>query len=484
MDQNDSQKISSDASPSTACNHELTSGAAALNGSDSRREFLRRSGSTVLAGSAIAGSVAQPSLALARSANAAGSDRIRMGLIGCGGRGTGAVCQAMNTDKFRVELHATGDAFADRMAGSIETCTDEHSDKVDVPNDRQFVGFDAFRKVLDCDLDMVVLATPPGFRPHHFDAAVDAGVNVFMEKPVAVDAPGIRKVLAAGKRAEEKGLSVAVGLQRRHERAYRETIDKLRDGIIGRMNFSRVYWNSGGVWQKERQDDQSELEYQMRNWYYFNWLCGDHIVEQHIHNMDVINWLLDDYPVMAQGQGGRLVRNGIDHGQIFDHHMVEYTFANGHKMFSQCRHIKDCWRQQSEFVHGSKGYANISAGQIFDLHGKEIFKSNEGKDARGGHQQEHYDLFDALAEGKVVNETEYGAKSTMTAILGRLATYSGKELRMDDAMKSNVSLCDLDTLTSMDSAAPLLPDENGRYEIPTPGRGADAVIDWKPKRKS
>jgi predicted dehydrogenase len=459
-----------------------TASAGASASVSSRRQFLQKGTSAVAAGGVFA-ATSTPSLSLARSAHSSGSDRIKLGLIGAGNRGAGAVCQAMNTDKCQVELHAIADAFSDRLEETLQTCKEEHEGKVFVPAERQFVGFDGYQKVIDSDVDMVILATPPGFRPLHFETAIEAGKHVFMEKPVAVDAPGIRRVLAAGEKAKEKNLAVQVGLQRRHERAYRETIEKLKGGIIGDMNFSRVYWNSGGVWCKSRNPSQSELEYQMRNWYYFNWLCGDHIVEQHIHNMDVINWLLDDYPVKAQGQGGRLVRNDIDHGEIYDHHMVEYTYANGHKMLSQCRHIKGCWGQVGEYVHGAKGYANIEAGRIFDNEGNEIFKCKEGKGQRGGHQQEHYDLFEDLANGKIPNETEYGAKSTMTAILGRLATYSGKELQWDDAIASEISLADVDSLKTMADLAPLTPDENLRYAIARPGDSSVVVIDWKPGKK-
>ena len=213
----------------------------------------------------------------------------------------------------------------------------------------------------------------------------------------------------------------------------------------------------------------------MRNWYYFNWLCGDHIVEQHIHNLDVINWLMNDYPVRANGMGGRQVRVGDDTGQIFDHHAVEYTFENGHTMQSQCRHIRDCWNNVSEHVHGAKGYANISGGKIYDTDGKLIFES---KGSRGGHQQEHHDLFADLQNGVLPNEAEYGAKSTMTAIFGRLATYSGKSIKWDDAINSEISLCDVDALTGMDNEAPVKPDANGDYPIPVPGKGAAEVCEW------
>ncbi|MFP6620353.1 MAG: Gfo/Idh/MocA family oxidoreductase, partial [Pirellulaceae bacterium] len=341
-----------------------------------------------------------------------------------------------------------------------------HNEKVVVTKDQQFVGFDAYKNVLESDADLVILATPPGFRPLHFEAAVKAGKNVFMEKPVAVDAPGVRRVLAAAKVAKEKGLSVQVGLQRRHEVAYKETIGQLQDGAIGDINLMRAYWNGGGVWVRPRQESQTELEYQMRNWYYFNWLCGDHIDEQHIHNLDVINWLKKGFPVSAQGQGGREVRDGKDHGQIFDHHFVEYTYGDGSKLFSQCRHIRNCWNSVSEHAHGSKGYADIGGGKIYNTKGEMTWRT-QGK--RGGHQEEHHDLFRELRAGRIPNEAEYGAKSTMTSILGRMATYSGKNIKWDDAINSPHSLADVDSMKNYDGEAPVKPDADGNYPIPKPG---------------
>ena len=320
----------------------------------------------------------------------------------------------------------------------------------------------------------MILATPPGFRPLHFEAAVEAGKHVFMEKPVAVDAPGIRRVLAAGEKAREKGLFVQVGLQRRHEKVYQATVKMLQEGIIGDLTCSRVYWNGGGVWNRPRKPDDSELEYQLRNWYYFDWICGDHIVEQHIHNIDVINWLMDDFPVKAQGQGGRLTRRGARNGEIYDHHMVEYTYGNGHKMFSFCRHMRGCWNQVDEFVHGSKGHAHISKGQIFDNNNNMIWEF-DGPKQHNGHQQEWHDMMADFANGVYVNEAEYGAKSTFTAILGRLATYSGKQIEWDYCLANTPSLADVDNMT-FDSPAPVQPLEDGLYQIPMPGKDAKRIL--------
>jgi len=427
----------------------------------SRRDFIKKS-SLLVAGGAVSGN-----LSVARGAHAFGDDTIKIGLIGCGGRGTGAASQAMNTAG-PTRLVAMTDAFEDRLQASLRGLKSQHGDKVDVPKEQQFTGFDGYKSVLECDIDLVIMATPPGFRPLHFEAAVAANKNIFMEKPVAADAPGVRRVLAANAIAREKNLAVAVGLQRHHESAYRETIARLQDGAIGDINLTRVYWNGGGVWVRPRQKGQSELEYQMRNWYYFNWLCGDHIVEQHIHNLDVTNWLKDAYPVEAQGQGGREVRDGIDHGEIFDHHFVEFTYADGSKMFSQCRHIRNCWNSVSEHAHGSRGTANISGAKILDADGKRVWAY--GKGGRGGHQQEHHDLFAQLRRGELPNEGDYGAKSTMTAILGRMASYSGKNIRWDDAINSEIVLADVDSLASMADPAPIKPAPDGHYAIPTPGK--------------
>lgn len=435
-----------------------------------RRKFITQTSAV----GAVVGTML-PGLSLARSAHVSGSDTVRIGLVGAGGRGAGAVEQAMNTSSCNIELTAIGDAFENRLNGSLDFIAREHKDKVRVPESNRFVGFDAFRGVIDSDVDLVILATPPGFRPLHFEAAVDAGKHVFMEKPVAVDAPGVRRVLAAGELATQRGLLVQVGLQRRHEEAYREMIDRLRDGAIGQIIFSRVYWNNPGVWVNPRRPEQTELEYQMRNWYYFNWLCGDHIVEQHIHNLDVINWLFDDYPITAQGQGGRLVRTGKDHGQIYDHHMVEYTYENGHKMLSQCRHMPDTWNEVAEYAHGSEGWADIGRGRIYNKNGELVFRSR-GK--RAGHQEEHHNLFHDYVEGKRPNEAEYGAKSSMTAIMGRLATYTGQIIKWEDAINSQISLADFDNLKTLDDTAPVLPDEEGRYLIPLPGIRLNETIDF------
>lgn len=434
-----------------------------------RRDFLQATGAAV----AVA-AVATPQFARG-GVHLSGSDTIRIGLVGCGGRGSGAAIHALNTQSGNVELAAVADVFDRRIRQAVSGARKEHEGKVTVSDDSTFSGFDAYRRLLDSDIDLVILATPPGFRPAQFEAAIEAGKHVFMEKPVAVDAPGVRRILAATEVAKQKGLAVGVGLQRRHERAYRETIAELQEGAIGDFILGRAYWNQGSLWVVPKEAGESELQHQIRNWLYFNWLSGDHIVEQHIHNLDVINWVNDSYPVSARGMGGRQVRVGARHGEIFDHHAIEYTYANGMVMLSQCRQIPDCWNAVSEHVHGTKGYCDIAGGVIYDHDGKEIFRT---KGSRDGHQQEHHDLFADLRSGIIPNEGEYGAKSTMTAIMGRLATYTGRQIGWDEALNSNVSLANLDSIKSFDDPAPVSPNDKGEYDYPLPGVGVENFIDW------
>jgi myo-inositol 2-dehydrogenase / D-chiro-inositol 1-dehydrogenase len=417
----------------------------------------------LVAGGAIAGAAAQ----IARAAHPFGSDTIKLGLIGCGGRGSGAANQAMNTSGGEVKLVAMADAFADRLQVGLRTVSGQHKDKVDVPKDRQFVGLNAYQELLQTDCDMVILATPPGFRPLHFEAAVKAGKHIFAEKPVAVDAAGVRKFLAANELAKQKGLAVAIGLQRRHERKYMATVKALQDGAIGDIILARAYWNGRKPWFKIRQEGQTEMQYQMRNWYNFNWLCGDHIVEQHIHNIDVINWIKNDYPRTAQGQGGCSLREK-DFGEIFDHHMVEFTYGDGTVMLSQCRHQPETWGSVSEHVHGTKGYCDVSGSKLYDHEGKLL--DNFSRQGGDGHQQEHHDLFADLRAGKMPQEGEHGAKSTMTAIFGRMATYSGKMLNWDECLNSEIVVSPVEKYISFDDEPPTKPDADGWYALPVPGQ--------------
>jgi predicted dehydrogenase len=440
----------------------------------SRRSFLKTS--SALLGGAIVGAANSE---VVRAAHPGGNDEIKVALIGCGGRGGGAVTQALAT-KGPVTLWAAADAFEDNLQGCLNSVQSQidrgkrdgdplfKDSKIDCPKERQFVGFDAYKHAIGSGADLIIIATPPGFRPMQFEAAVNMGKHIFMEKPLGVDAPGIRRVLAANEKAKEKNLMVAVGLQRRHDPRYIETIKRIQDGMIGDVMFTRVYWNSGGLWVRPRQPQQTEMEYQMRNWYYFNWICGDHIVEQHIHNLDVGNWIRGDlHPSEAQGMGGRQVRTGKEYGQIFDHHFVEFTYPDGTKMYSQCRHIDGCAGEVREHAHGTKGTLDIDDGVgslVTTADGK--WKSNAKK--VDNHHQEHHDMFAALRRGEIYNECDYGAKSSFTAILGRMATYSGKIVRWDEALRDGEDL----SPATYDFAAtpPVVPDENGFYPVPVPGK--------------
>jgi predicted dehydrogenase len=422
-----------------------------------------RNSSLIVAGSAIAANQVQ----IARGAHAFGSDTINVGLVGCGGRGSQAVQQAMNTTGGEVKLIAMADAFPDRLQKSLGGLSRAKPDKVEVPQDRQFVGFNAYKDVLQTDCDMVILATPHGFRPLHFAAAVEAGKQIFAEKPVAVDATGVRKFLAANEVAKQKGLAVAIGLQRRHERKYMETVKAIQDGAIGDIVLARAYWNGNKPWFNARLDGQTEMEYQMRNWYNFVWTCGDHIVEQHIHNLDVINWIKNDYPATAQGQGGCTLREKA-FGEIFDHHMVEFTYGDGTVLLSECRHQPNTWTSVAEHVHGTKGRADVSGSKIYDANGKMIHNfANKGGD---GHQQEHHDLFAEIRAGRIPQEGEWGAKSTMTAIFGRMATYSGQMLKWDQCLNSELVISPVEKYTSFQDEPPHKPDANGWYALPVPGQ--------------
>ncbi len=400
-----------------------------------RRSFLKSTG-------ALAAASALPVERFAFGAS--NNDTLKLALIGCGGRGSGAANQALSTSNLGpVKLIAVGDVHEDRMQSSLTNLQKTHADRVDVPKERQFLGFDAYKKAI-AEADVVILSTPPGFRPVHFEEAVRQGKHIFMEKPVASDANGVRRILAAAAEAKKKKLKIGVGLQRHHQLGYQETLARLHDGAIGDITSMRCYWNGNRPWQKKRADlnkqygkELSELEYQLRNWYYFTWICGDHIAEQHIHNLDVINWVKNGPPVKARAMGGRELNNGgSDDGEIFDHFACEFEYADGSICYSYCRHQPGCWNSVSEHAVGTKGHVDISGYKIYGDN-QWRFKTEGAKDP---YQQEHDDLFKAIREGKEYSEIEYGASSTMTSILGRMAAYSGKELEYDAALKSTVNI--------------------------------------------
>lgn len=439
----------------------------AHNHSGSRREFVKQS--TILAG----GLIAAPLLSKSNYFSGA-DDVIKVALIGCGGRGTGAAAQALLTNQ-NVKLVAMADAFRDRLDKAYKTLTAADTseltdrkktirDRVDVPEDRKFTGFDGYLKAIPL-ADVVILCTPPGFRPIHFEEAIKQNKHVFMEKPVATDPAGIQKVLAAAAVAKQKKLNVVVGLQRHYQHSYRELFK--RKDLIGEITSAQAWWNNDGVWVYKRKEGETEMQYQMRNWYYFVWLCGDHISEQHIHNIDVINWFKGGYPVKAQGMGGRQVRTGKEYGEIFDHHYVEFQYADGSILNSQCRHIPGTMSKVEELMIGTKGRISSNKNNITDLNGKVLYQFDK-KNENNAYQTEHDELFAAIAKGDYkFADAENGAKSTMTAILGRMATYTGQIVEWDKAINSGLSL--QPATYDWNAAPPVLPDANGFYPIAVPG---------------
>ncbi|MFK7734425.1 MAG: Gfo/Idh/MocA family protein [Pirellulaceae bacterium] len=433
----------------------------------SRRNFMKTT-TAVAAGSAAA-------LNVAKSAHAQGSDEIRFVVIGCGGRGSGAAENIMKT-KGNVKLVAVADAFPTKAKNSIKVLQRKYPDKIDLPEDRIFTGLDAYKAAIDVDCDLVVIATPPAFKPQQFEYAAEKGRHIFCEKPVASDAVGVRRFMDAVEVTKKKNLMVGIGLQRRHEPQYLETVGRIHEGAIGDLIALRVYWNGGGIWHRGRETLQrllpegmsaTEMAYQCNNWYHFNWLSGDQICEQHIHNLDVGCWMKGEYPVECNGMGGRGLRMDGDatKSQIFDHTFCEYTFADGTKMWSQGRHLANAWNNVSEFAHGTKGNADPS-GRI---EGDMAFQFDKKK-RKNGHQQEQHDLIEALMRGEVYNEGEYGGKSTFTAILGREACYSGKVLKWDELWEKGKELTPgIDNYT-LETTPPVVPDENGVYPHPVPGK--------------
>ena len=423
----------------------------------SRRDALRASAIAAVAASGLRGAHGQnPS-----------SDTIRIGLIGAGGRGTGALQQTLSVPGSNVKLTAIADAFQHQINGALKAVQDMQ-DKVDRPEERRFSGLDAYRKVLD-HCDMVILATPPGFRPYHFQEAIAAGKHVFMEKPVCVDSFGARLCLEAAKLADEKKLKVCVGLQRRYENKYRETIARIREGLAGDIVGGQVYWNGAGIWYRGRQADQNEMQFQVNNWYHFNWLCGDHICEQHVHNIDIANWVLDAanapqgwHPDSAYGVGGKQNRNANQPSEIYDHHALNFAYPGGARIASQCRQFPGGDGRVNEEFQGTKAFVRI--GEITDYDGKVLWKF-EGPNPNP-YQVEHDELHDAIRNDKPMNNAYYGVTASMGAILGRLATYSGKQQRYDEAMAMDYRLMP-ENLT-WDSTPPVLPTAEGDYPPPMP----------------
>jgi predicted dehydrogenase len=396
----------------------------------SRRDFLKAS------------AISATSAALMAAGGysfAQGNGKLRVGVVGCGGRGTGAAINAMNAHP-DVEVVALGDLFRDRLESSLATLkadaekNADHARKFKVTPERCFVGWNAYQQVIDSGIDIVILATPPGFRPAHLRAAVEAGKHVFMEKPVAVDAPGIRSVLESSEIARRKNLGIVAGTQRRHQNSYRATMERIHAGDIGEIVAAQCYWNQGGLWMHERRPEWTDMEWQLRNWLYFTWLSGDHIVEQHVHNIDVINWAMRAHPEKAMGMGGRQVRTDPAYGHIYDHFCIEFEYPNGARVMSMCRQIDGCANNVSERVVGTRGTSNCN-GMIRGA----VEWKYEGPN-NSPYDDEHKDLILSIKEGQPLNEGVQIAESCLSAIMGRMAAYTGQVITWEQALNSQEDL--------------------------------------------
>ncbi len=397
------------------------------SGSASRRDFLKTT--AVAAGAAVASQLTVPTV------HAAGSDVIKVGVIGCGGRGSGAADDVLHSAK-GVTIHALGDVFqfqADGARNRLKNAAERKEIKdlgnsVDVEG-RCFSGLDAYKQVLDSGINYVILATSPGFRPIHLQAAVAAGKNIFTEKPVGVDGPGIRKVLEAYEEAKKKGLHIAAGTQRRHQLPYIETMKRIHDGAIGDLVGGQFYWNQGILWARDPKPEmKSDVAKQIWNWYNYTWLCGDHIVEQHIHNLDVMNWAFGTHPESAVGMGYR-TRTDPRFGHIFDFFAIDYKYPKSVHTLSMCRQISNCANEVGEHLVGTKGMCHVNA---YSINGKRVTRQN----GKNPYVQEHTDLIESIRSGKPMNELKQVAESTLTAIMGRMSAYTGKEVSWEQALNS------------------------------------------------
>jgi predicted dehydrogenase len=396
----------------------------------SRRDFLKVS------------TAAAVSLGAIPAAHAAGPDTLKVGLIGCGGRGRGAaenICEAAGTT-YGIKLHALADVFEDRLRscqGFLKE-NEKVGDKFDITAERCFAGFDAYQKVIDC-CDLVILATPPGFRPSHLEAAVKAGKHLFTEKPVAVDGTGIRKVLAAYEEARSKNLAIVAGTQRRHQSGYVESLKAIHDGALGDLVTARVFWNQGNIWAYPAKPGVSDMENQLRNWYHYVWLCGDCIVEQHVHNIDVALWAMGIHPVSCVGMGGQQVNTAPEYGESFDHFAVDFEFPNDLHVLSMCRQINGNANDISEYLVGTKGHAHLAPGQ-YRFTGASGPEAARGRGRRevNPYVQEHIDLLASIAASKPLNELKQVAESTLSAIMGRMSAYTGKKVTWEQALNSRL----------------------------------------------
>ena len=476
----------------------------------SRRQFLQAS-ATLTAGAAMVGS-----LTIGQSAHVTGSDEMKVALVGSGGRGSGAIRDRVQVGD-NVKVVAVADAFEGRAKNSANGLRNEAEDKenklfnkVDIPDDRVFWGLDAYKKAIDCldPGDNILLCSPPGFRPYHYRAAVEKGLHVFMEKPVCVDAPGFRHIMETNRMADAKNLKVCVGYCFRYDARFVNWIEQIHAGKIGDIQYTRGYYNTVTPWCRPRNPGEGELEFQVRNWYHFVWICGENIVEQHCHRIDVENWIHGKgdrmaHPVEANGMGGRLVKSGPEEllrqvplfenrqawdewyqpnrnefhrmGQAWDSFFVEYTYADGSRSFSQCRHIRNVWNHNDDYVHGTAGtgQSGISGGPsvLYGRDGTELWRHTQDF-PKGMYQWEHDCHVKAIRNDEPMNDGYHSAMSSMMAVLGREAAYSGKVLRWEELVEKGRSYFPNGEITSFDQPAPVQPDANGFYEstVPVPGK--------------
>jgi predicted dehydrogenase len=385
-------------------------------------------------------------------------NKIKVGLVGCGGRGRGAVGNVVEADPAGVVVKAIGDLFPENLTETEKLWAGHPKENYDV-GDRKFSGFDAYKQVIDADIDYVILATPPGFRPIHIKYAIEKGRHVFAEKPVAVDAPGCREVIAAGEMAAQKNLGLVAGTQRRHDPMHVEVVKRLLDGAIGRIVTGQVYWTGNVLWSKPRDPKWSDMEYQVRNWQYFPWLSGDLIVEQHVHNIDVANWVMGGPPRLAISMGGAQARVGPQYGITYDHFATDFEYKDDRHVFSMARQQDNCYSRVGHNFQGTNGTALVEGGLITPTEGAR-FKFPE-KLKVNPYVQEHADLLASIRAGKPLNEAQRIAESVLTAIMGRMSAYTGQLVRDSDALKSEVSL-----MPPQPFAWGPLP----KTEMPVPGR--------------
>jgi len=397
---------------------------------NTRREFVKKSSSTIL-GTSLGFNMVKAN-PYKRSLN---SETLKVGLIGCGGRGTGAALQATRSED-NVMLTAMSDIFPDKLATSLKNLKIENPTKIMVDADHQFIGFDSYKKVLDSDVDVVILSTPPSFRPGHLRAAIEAGKHVFCEKPVAVDAPGIRSVIETAKLAKEKGLSLMSGFCWRHDIPKIDTYNRILDGEIGNVNTVYNTYNTGALWFRDRKPEWSDFEYTMRNWLYYNWLSGDHIAEQAIHSLDMMSWIMgDELPTSAVGTGGRQSRIDDKYGNVYDHFSIIYEYGDGRRGFHISRQQEDCSRAYTVDAMGDQGHAHVDVFRKHNIIGKSGEWNWEGEKSNM-YQNEHNTLFAGIRNGDIFNDGESAAHSTLLAIWGRMVAYTGKTITWDEALNS------------------------------------------------